>query len=608
MARIHITQNDFRYLKDKLFDDRTFHDKEFLSRIDPDTLDAYFEGDPNKEYEGKGAKVNRISLSRLFPATSTLIPSLYPENPRFVGIPKRIPQDELGAKIAASAMNYYFAQMNAEAENQQAILSAWLYGFGVTKQGWRTEYRQDQAAQGAQKPQGFLSRMGRLFAGQGAQSVEEEKTQEYISSEGPFLYFVNPKNIYFDQDQPLGRGKFVHEHIKRTLREIRTSGLYQVDEDFYTRYRGTQDERKISLDIYESWNWQDDKLYLFVYCDGYDKPLRYQEMPYASEGFPYKTLTFVKEINRVYPVSHMKVAQRAQRLLDYILTLQKEAIEKYKDITVFDGDAFDRDDKDAIRANRIGTNVFTKSGRPPGVTHSTVAGANIPKELFAVSTILENNIKEILTIVGARQTGSSDVETLGQEKIADYGNQLRSMGLQDSIKSFLLAQGKKLLQDLKQFATAPAIIKITGLNLRNPETGALVTDEWVEFATERSPQTLREIIPADIDIDIDITQTMRRDMAVVRKQLMEFVQTVVLPLVPLLASEGKKFNAYEFIKKAGENFETLGNVEQFFIDIEPFIQEGLPVEGEAPLAPASSAGLSPEGIEQGITAPAGMNV
>ena len=143
----------------------------------------------------------------------------------------------------------------------------------------------------------------------------------------------------------------------------------------------------------------------------------------------------------------MKVAQRLQRVTDYILTLQKQNIEKYKNIDIFDGNAFDEDDRNKIKRNEIGLNVFTKNGKPAAAAGVHMGGNTIPTELFNVQDILRNNIREILTVVGAR-AGVGDSETATEEKIADYGNQLRAAGMVSAIRDFVIAQGKKLLQDM----------------------------------------------------------------------------------------------------------------------------------------------------------------
>jgi hypothetical protein len=133
-------------------------------------------------------------------------------------------------------------------------------------------------------------------------------------------------------------------------------------------------------------------------------------------------------------------------------------------------------------------------------------------------------------------------------------------------------------------------------------TGQLVTDKWVEFGTPNSPQTLREIIPAELDIDIDVTEVMRNDLAVVRKQKMEFVSQVVMPLMPLINQQGKQFNAVEFVKDAAKDFETLSNPEKYFLDIQMPIMPGMPIApgGVPPVPGALPQGIpNPQSIQEG---------
>ena len=46
---MNITQADFKYYCNKLRKDKGVHEKEFLTRINPDLIDRYIEGDPDNE-------------------------------------------------------------------------------------------------------------------------------------------------------------------------------------------------------------------------------------------------------------------------------------------------------------------------------------------------------------------------------------------------------------------------------------------------------------------------------------------------------------------------------------------------------------------------------
>ena len=144
-----LSTSDFRYYRNKLWKDKGFHEKEFIQRIDPDLIDSYYEGYPTKNetdlynttsntYVSAGvhnAIPDRLSLNTLFPSTATLVAQFYPQNPKFIGIPRR-EEDELASKVAAAAMNYYFEQMNAVKENQKAIISCVPCQKGIPQMIW----------------------------------------------------------------------------------------------------------------------------------------------------------------------------------------------------------------------------------------------------------------------------------------------------------------------------------------------------------------------------------------------------------------------------------------------------------------------------------------
>lgn len=588
-----ITQGDFKYYKDKLKKDKAKHEHEFIERINPDMIDRYFEGDPDDERQLHNGEqfVDRISLNNLFPTTATLVSQFYPQNPVFIPIPKR-PQDEYKAKIASAALNYYYNQMGALEENQKAIISAWMYGIGVTKQGWCSYFSEPEPAKTTNN-----SKMGKLLKRFSRNpEMEKKESREYIIKEGPFLEYVNPKNIYLDSENPFGKWRVFHQYIPKSLYEVRTSNLYDISDDFVARFKKNKDEREVMLELYESWYWLKDGLYVLVSVDGWNQPLRWEKAPYAAEGFPFKVLSLTTQVNKLYPIPHMKVAQRLSRLNDYILTLQKKHIEKHKNITVFDGDAFEKDDKERIKRNEIGLNVFAKK---PGVAAQHVGGNTIPKDMFGIQEIIQNNIKEILTVIGLRAGGMESEKTLGQDQIKEYGNQLRASAMQDKISEFLKSQGKKLLQDLKQFATAPVMFEITGLDLRDPQTGEMVTDSWVEFATDRHPEYLSEVLPKELDLDIDVSNSLSRNLPVQRKQALEFAQ-IAMQFAPLLAQQGKSFNAYRYLKKVAESFESFDNVEQFFDDLQQPMGMGVePVPGSMP-APEAPTEPTQQNIVPGV--------
>jgi hypothetical protein len=158
------------------------------------------------------------------------------------------------------------------------------------------------------------------------------------------------------------------------------------------------------------------------------------------------------------------------------------------------------------------------------------------------------------------------------------------MGMQESINEFLVAQGRKLLQDLKQFATAPVLLKVTGLNKRDPQTGQMITETWADFSA-MGEGDLKDAIQGEFDIEVDISQTQRKDVVVIRQQLMQVLALIGRPnLQQALQMEGKKLRISDLITDILKTFDALANSEKYVEDLPaggmniPFTQggEGMP--------------------------------
>ena len=606
--------SDLTYYKSWLAKARDYHEKQFLQRIDPDRIMGSYEGRKYLTQENPlnsstdQTPVDRISLNKFFPSTATLVTTLYPQNPKFLCTPKRTtPQDELSAKVLSSAMNYYFEEIGAEQENQNAIVNAWFNGFGCVKQGWRTVTRQVNPPEMIQEPQGLMAKLGGMFGKPKVKetNMEQGDSDEYIEQDEPFLFSIDPRDILLDPDMPFNKGQKVAHRIKRSLEQIKTCGLYKdLGDNFYSSMRTKKDDREIELDLWELWCVEDGVPYVITLCDRWEQPLRYQRMDYLSEGLPFTFLALNVEPKVTYPISHGKIIQNAQREIDYILTLQLKHLDKHRNQVLVNEKALSESGKRTLENNKLGGVVYTNVPVTSGV-YSPITTAPIPADMFNLQGILTNQLMELLTVTGARATGASELETATQEKIAEMGNQMRTAGMQKMIKSFITKQGKKLSQDLKQFATAPAIFKITGLNVQDPMTGQLITDKWVEFGTEGNPTSLKDAIQGDYDIDVSMVSTSERELPVIRKQLVDAIGLLSNPVMQQsLAMEGKKVRTSELVKDLLKTFDTLANTDKYLEDLPPppMMPPQMPPMGPGGI-PAPQPGLevpSPEAIQGGV--------
>jgi hypothetical protein len=177
------------------------------------------------------------------------------------------------------------------------------------------------------------------------------------------------------------------------------------------------------------------------------------------------------------------------------------------------------------------------------------------------------------------------------------------MGFTDNIRDFIINQGRKLHSDLKQFAAQPVLLKVSGLNLQVPGQ-QVMNEEMIQFPGVDG-SNLRDVIPQELDIDIDVTEFKRRDISVVRKQLTEALGVVSNPQLQMqMAQEGKRLKVTELVKDLLGSFDTISNAEKYIEDIPKPVIPGMPGAPGMPGMPGVPQGAPDvDNIEQGAVNP-----
>ena len=588
-----MTRNDFTFYKDYGTQMHSFHEERFTDIINPALVLRYYEGcrsvDIPDIIEDDRSEPDRIKLNKFFPSTNTLLAELYPINPKWIITDRRnTMHDKLSAKVLEGSLDYYYQKINAKRENQKAILNAWFFGFGATKQGWHTDIR---PVSSPLPSYGLGDKVKSFMTGK---KPEYPDIEYYIEEEGPFIRSISPCDLELDHKKSFDDPRIIKHRITRTLKEVIDCPLYKgaTDQDFKNYFtKATDDTRKIEVTLNEMWIKQKDGIWVFTYMDNWAKPLRWQKWGSLQEGFPITLLRLNDEPQVTYPVSHFKVAQRNQREIDFVMSKWVENVSRFKSLMYVNLDKFGSNKqqaKNVLSQNPIGGILYGK-GSLTGGDMVNISNETLPRDAFGLLEVLQSNLQEILSITGAKQTGEADTETATEAKIAESGNILRTTGMRGYIKDFIIEQGKKMAQNLKQFANTPEIIKITGLDLMNPETGQLITDEWVSFG-QFGEMSLKEAIQGDFDFDIDFTEALPKDLPVIRKQMMEVGQ-LLMQAQPLLAQEGKKFEITEWVKDMLENFEAVATADKYITDVSPQGQmSGVIPQEQIPPAPGASLG------------------
>lgn len=527
-----LSRADSDYFKTCLKDARSFQEKEFLNKIDTELYKSYYTGD-NYRKDNVADVVEEdeyITLNKVFPATNRVVPTLYYQNPKIVFTPRKGTTD-FSAKILTAVINYDYKEMRIKQENQQIVLDAWYSGFGACKLGYLTNFvykSQDKTMM--QKIKGIVGLPDK-----------EEKIIDYIEYEGTFARRINPKDIFRDPKQPAGKDRIIWIHYKKTLEDIVSSDMYEYESDFITRFK-TKDMREVELDLYEGMCVsRKDGLYIIAVVDGYPNPIRYEKSSWKGDGFPMSFLSF-SEINDMhYPPSFLQVTSKQQKHINFLTTLQFNVINKFRNQTGVNENALTEEGKRTLKSNDIAGIVKFKV--PLNGQIAPITSANISADLFNVQGIMQENLQECMQVAGMRSGSAANEPTLGQDQIKDMGNQIGLNGMQAKVQDFVIEQATKLAQFRKQFSTAPSLVPIVGMDLVNPITGQLITDEWLEFGTPNNPVSLKDAIAGDYDIEVDIKSAQKPDDTIKLKLFENLIATIRTPeMQQYLASDKKKIN------------------------------------------------------------------
>lgn len=608
-----MSDKDFIYYTNFAKEMKNAHKKDWCNIIRPDTILQEYEGvantnssdsqsgashrhsntiDSDMGLSGENQIPNKIKLNNLFPTTNTLLPELYPANPKFLATPKNgynANIDISSSKVMTEILNYYVKEKGMKPEVEDSILNAFFFGYAGIKQGWHAEFKKSKLDILDIKETlkiGLMDKFKMFMSGKNQSNAPIPPfgdSETFLEKEnGPFFVSVSPEYLILDHTQKFNKGKRLIHLIPVNLNHLKESNLYETNNDFFSKFgKSVKDDRDINITINEMWIQDKNDIWIFAFVDEWDKPLRWEKWGSVEEGFPFELLTLNREPKVTYPISHARVAIRSQRQLDYINTLAFRTIDRWKNLTIINEDIFtDKTQaKNIIEENPLGGVIYSKRSAGGGDVLPIVSTPP-PRDIFNISSVLEQNIREILTVTGSKVTGSSETDTATEAQIAEGGNVQRTSGMKKYIEEWLTNIGKRLAQQIKQFDTEPKIIKITGIDIRDPETGEIITDKWVSFGQDGFPQ-IRETVQGEYDLDIDFTEALPKNLPVIRKQLIDIVG-VMSQLEPILNKQGKTFDAAEYAKTILSTFETINNADKFIKDLNMGlpspIEEGIPLE------------------------------
>ena len=219
--------------------------------------------------------------------------------------------------------------------------------------------------------------------------------------------------------------------------------------------------------------------------------------------------------------------------------------------------------KKAIEANKINGIAWTNKSFSAADVQQ-LNSSSVSNDLPYLIAALQQNSTEILGTDEQTIAGKSKNDTLGQDKLANIGTQIRESGMLDKVRDWMIKQANIEGRLIKQYSNAELHLQITGKDYSDKLSGRLQEDKWVSFMTPENPLGLKHYLNGEFDYDLNIYEALKPDKDNLRKQYLEAITVGSNPIVQdSLLQNNKKLRIDLLFESALKNFENIGDYEIF---------------------------------------------
>lgn len=554
---------DFKYWKEYVYEDVRCHENEFLREANPELMHALYRGYKDPQYkqnlrDPQKLRNHIVTYSKIFTATNTIIPNLMYQMPRFLVVPE-YGTDPTQAAAMTSALNHYNKVLKQKAENQQAVLNSWFLGLSWKKVGY---YIPEAPKMKTPETQG-----AEVGNNGGQAGLQFGQLQETYKHESLFNSFESPLNVMIDHKGTLDKFNVITNRLTRTLQDLIEYGQYDEEQmgKLIAEHENTAgsrfDAREVKFTLNETMIEQRNGIWMLVFIDEFDEPLYYERMD--VEEIPYYPLALTNEPNIRYPISHMGVASRSQRWIDEITSRYVEMIGKTRAQHYINEEILAKGQtKESFLKNLIGGIYWGKRPAQNGDIME-IKSTQVSPDVMNIINMLTSNVTEILGADNQRVSGKSSNDTLGQDKLASIGTEIRESGMLDKVRDWLIAQGECEIKILKKHSGAPLKLPITPNDFHNPEDAKQFMGEEPQAQMQfRTPQ---QQIPlssyagdGDYGLTINVYEAVKPDKKELAKEYDEFTAIYTAPLVKdALLQDNKVVNIGMVVEERAKLFEYL---------------------------------------------------
>lgn len=461
---------------------------------------------------------------------------IYAQTPEYKTTGKN-PVGELTAPIAEMALNYYTKESDADEENGLAILDGLMAGEGYVLDLLSTDIIN---AKVPKKETDFP--VDETKTDENPKQPEQFEYAEYIKDSKPLTFRISPFDILKDPESTSQkRSRWMGRYLrKKSIKDVCENNLYRPEAQEQLKKMYRDDEGKV-IDLVEiqvkriingaPQTWRlvlpecDQKIYLY-----------YAPEEIIVDGFNYSILQFKKLGDDNYAISEFLSYKPIQDLINQVHSKIWEQVSKSMTQPVVNEDMLTKKGKTALLA---GEGVITvKTGmQPASMAVAQAETSRVHGDLWRYEQITKDMFRVTSGVSEAMRAGvAQGTQTLGELQMIQGGTSVIMGGYVKELKRFLVTQGRKRLQIIRQLPTEQ-YIPIAGYKDKIPKE--FIEGGFVKFS--------KDYILGEYDMDIDVSTMKAKDEAQERAEIKDMIVTLA-QVEPLLRQEGKRIKVSKLVE------------------------------------------------------------
>lgn len=459
------------------------------------------------------------------------------------------PIGEVTSPIAEMALNYYTKEAEVDDENKLCVLDSLLAGEGICLDTMATEFTKGLVPKKETDipptDQGEIKQGDEGTSDDSKKKGEQFEYAEYIKKAMPVAFRISPVDFIRDTEAKNFKNcRWCGRWIRRKpVDDVINNKLYRKDalEKLEKQFKGTEDK---TLDLAElqvkRWvNGEMETWRLTLCSELKDDYLYYEKEPYDIEGFNYSMLQPKKLGDEQFGLSEFLTYKPIQDLINQVHSKIWEQMEKSGVQTIINKKKLTKKGKTALlRGEGVIEAEWTGSS-------SEVIGqaetSRIHPDLWRYEGITRDIFRVVSGINEAMRAGTqaTGTDTLGELQMIQGGTNVILGGFAKELRKFLIKQGRKRLQLIRQLPVE-SYIPILGYKDK-------LSKEFKQHIEGGLFNLSSKYIQGEYDLDLDIETLKAQDEARDRAEIKDMIMTLA-QATPMLAGEGKRVKVSKLVE------------------------------------------------------------